>query len=157
MTGLLRAVRAKVPGTCILEEGRRCEKNGCRILFEDAPRPYLVIDLDEEGSPLGEQRRCCDYLFVADGDKGGGCVAALELKRGNFRAGEVAEQLQAGAAAAERIVSENITVGFCPVVVGSAHKEEMYKLRKKGVSFRGRMKTVRSVRCGGRFTAKLCA
>lgn len=157
MTGLLRAVRAKVPGTCILEEGRRCEKNGCRIMFEDAPRPYLVIDLDEEGSPLGEQQRRCDYLFVADGDEGAGCVAALELKRGNFRAGEVVEQLQAGAAAAEKVVPENITVSFCPVVVGAAHKEEMYKLRKKGVSFRGRRKTVRSVRCGGRFTAKLCA
>ena len=125
MTGLLRAVRAEVPGTCILEERRRCEKDGCGILFGDAPKPCLIIDLDEEGSPLGRQQRRCDYLFVAD--------------------------------AAEKVVPENITVGFCPVAVGPAHKEEMYKLRKKDVSFCGRGRTVRSVRCGGRFTVKLCA
>ena len=82
--------------------------------------PHLIIDLDEEGSPLGRQQRRCDDLFVAD--------------------------------AAEKVVPENITVGFCPV-----DKEEMYKLRKKDVSFRGRGRTVGSVRCGGRFTVKLCA
>ena len=150
MTGLLRAVRAEVPGTCILEEGAK--RTGAVSCLKTRPGLIWSSTLTKKVPRSAGSRDVATTFSSRTATR-----APVELKRGSFRAGEVVEQLRAGAAAAEKIVPENLTVSFCPVVVGSAHKEEMYKLRKKGVSFRGRRKTVRSVRCGGRFTAKLCA
>lgn len=65
----MEAVRAKV-GDGRLDE--KCEKDGCRVSLKGVPQPHLIIDFDEQDSPLGKSQTRCDYLFVADGNRNGG-------------------------------------------------------------------------------------
>ena len=154
MTGLVEAVRARVDDGCL---GRKCEKDGCRVSLKGVPQPHLIIDFDEPDSPLGESQTRCDYLFVADGNRNGGWVVPLELKRGKYDASKVVEQLEAGREVAEDIIPEKTKIRFRPVLVfGKApHPAEMLELRRSKIRFRGSEKRIESMKCGGRLTEKL--
>ena len=150
MSGLVQRVRANVDDSCVVTG---MDKQGCRVSVDGAPSSRLIVDLDEDGSPLGPQDRRCDYLFFADADDGGdGWVATLELKRGRFHSGQFARQLQAGAAAAERIVPGNVAVRFRPVAVygGGVTKAERLRWQRQPsrVRFRGKHELLRRMTCG---------
>ena len=93
MSGLVQRVRAKVDNACVVTE---MDKEGCSVSLDGAPVTRLIVDLDEPGSPLGQNVTRCDYLFFAD-DSGADWVATLELTRGRFEVGKFHSQLQAGA------------------------------------------------------------
>ena len=76
MTGLVEAVRAKVPSGCI---ARGCSAQGCSVSMRDAPRPNVIVNMDCDGLGIRQGDRRCDFMFVSDD---GGWVVALELKRG---------------------------------------------------------------------------
>ncbi|MCY4170137.1 MAG: hypothetical protein OXF08_00885 [Bacteroidetes bacterium] len=58
-------------------------------------KPYIFIDLDLHGSPLGPNDKKCDFLVYIDNVGEMPCVAPLEFKS-TWR-GKIVEQLQAGA------------------------------------------------------------
>ncbi len=125
----------------------------------DAPTPNLIVDFDRPGSPLGLGQTRCDYLFVAENDKGD-WIAPLELKRGCLQADEVVRQLQAGASAAEQLVSSNDSVRFRPVAAsGSTPKAERDKLKNKRskVRFHGQAEAIRLISCGASLVGALGA
>ena len=150
----MEAVRARVDDGCL---DRKCEKDGCRVSLKGVPQPHLIIDFDEPDSPLGESQTRCDYLFVADGNRNGGWVVPLELKRGKYDASKVVKQLEAGRKVAEDIVPEKTKVRFRPVLVfGKApHPAEILELRRSKIRFRGSEKRIESMKCGGGLTEKL--
>lgn len=155
VTGLVEAVRNEANDKCF--EPGKCRKDGCGISLEGMPSSRLIIDFDKPCSPLGKKEKRCDYLLVADDDSKG-LVAALELKSGSYKAGEVLEQLRAGARAAENLVPERMKVRFRPVLVfGKApHKSERDKLKRTGkVSFHGDAQFIRLIKCGGNLAEKL--
>ena len=98
--------------------------------------------------PIATNETRCDYLFIGNEN----WVAPLELKRGRVDAGEVAAQLRAGAAFAERIVPSGADVRFRPVVGygGKLPRSQSEALKRKGakVRFRGKEYEVRAIRCG---------
>jgi len=150
----VEAVRAKVGDGCL---DRKCEKDGCKVSLEGAPQPHLIIDFDEPDSPLGKSQTRCDYLFVADGNRNGGWVVPLELKRGRYDASEVVKQLEAGRKVAEDIVPGKTKVRFRPVLVfgRTPHSAEILELRRSKIRFRGSEKRIESMKCGGGLTEKL--
>ena len=116
-----------------------------------APKPYLIVDFDKPGSPLGPHETRCDYLFIAEGEGDVGLVAPLELKRGSLHAREVAGQLQAGASAAEKLVPPDEPIELRPVAASSGRsKAERTRLKAKGnrIRLHGRLEAVRLMSCG---------
>ena len=150
----MEAVRPKVGDGCL---DRKCKRPGCRVSLKGVPQPHLIIDFDEPDSPLGKSQTRCDYLFVADGNRNGGWVVPLELKRGRYDAGEVVKQLEAGGKVAEDIVPGKTKVRFRPVLVfGRApHPAEILELRRSKIRFRGSEKRIESMKCGGGLREKL--
>ena len=156
MSGLVQRVRAKVDDRCIVA---RIRTKGCRVSLDGAPAPRVIVDFDKPGSPLGPSDQRCDYLFVADGTDPDGWVAPLELKRGQFHTGEFVRQLQAGAAAAEKLVPRSAKVGFRPIAVvgGGMTKEEWNKSRQRkyAVRFHGKSEILRSLSSGQKLVDEL--
>lgn len=151
----MEAVRAKVGDGCL---DKKCEKDGCRVSLKGVPQPHLIIDFDELDSHLLDKSQTrCDYLFVADGNRNGGWVVPLELKRGKYDASKVVKQLEAGRKVAEDIVPGKTKVRFRPVLVfGKApHPAEILELRRSKIRFRGSEKRIESMKCGGGLTEKL--
>ena len=156
MSGLVQRVRAKVDNACVVTE---MDKEGCSVSLDGAPVTRLIVDLDEPGSPLGQNVTRCDYLFFADDNSGTDWVAPLELKRGQFHTVEFRKQLQAGAHAAEQLVPPNASVRFRPIAVfgGGLHKAEQRRLKQPSnrVRFHGRCEPLRLIRCGAKLTDEL--
>ena len=151
----MEAVHAKVGDGCL---DKKCKKDGCRVSLKGVPQPYLIIDLDKLDSDLLDKSQPhCDYLFVADGNRNGGWVVPLELKRGKFDASEVVKQLKAGRKVAEDTVPAKTKVRFRPVLVfGKApHPAEILELRRSKIRFRGSEKHIESMKCRVGLTEKL--
>ena len=146
MTGLVEAVKAKVPSGCI---AARCRAQGCSVSMQGAPQPNVLVNMDCDDLEIQRGDRRCDFMFVSDD---GGWVVALELKRGKPDANEIVGQLQAGARFAERIVPERASVQFRPVAVygGKLHRNEVNRFRRSQIRFRGRRVNLELLRCGRR-------
>ena len=157
MTGLAEAVRRKIEDSCI-EDGS-LQRKDCEISLEDAPQPRVVIDFDKPGSPLGKSQKRCEYLFVADRDGGGGWVVPMEFKSSRMNVSRVAEQLQAGARVAERLVPRQNPISFRPVAVvyQPANKKQRRDLKeaRNAVRYRECREPVRILQCGSLLTEVL--
>ena len=113
MTNLVSVVRANVPASCCVD---RCQGQGCSVSLEDAPTPFVLINMDCPDIQIEDASKRCDYLFIGESDTGGpGWVAVLELKKGKPNVSEIVPQLQAGARYAEKIIPHGAAVQFCPV------------------------------------------
>lgn len=126
-------------------------KQGCAVHTEDAPEPWLVIDLDHPAAPVGGSARKCDYLFLAEESTPKRLlVVPVELKSSGLNSAVVESQLQAGATVAERIVSGESPVQFVPVAVhgGELRRRVYQELRKKRIQFRQHRRPIVTMRCG---------
>ena len=153
MTGLVEAVHSMICTKCL--ESGKLNKNGCRISKKGVPSQHLVIDFDKPCSPQGIDPNRCDYLLIANGDKGPGWVVPLEVKHGGLRASKVISQLQAGAHIAENIVPSEKQVKFHPVCAyGDIHTAELIKLRNESssIKFHGYKEIAQLIRCGSDLT-----
>ena len=159
MTGLVEAVRGKIDPACI--ETRKLKESGCMISMKGVPSQHLVIKFNKLRLPHEPDSKRCDYLFIANGDKGPCWVVLLELKRGKLSESEVIRQLQAGARIAENIVPLKIHVRFRPVAASkSRRKGERIKFRpnpaskskSKGessqIKFHKHIRPVKFINCG---------
>jgi len=153
VTTLPELVRGGIDTRCLVNGKLR--KEGCEVKMTNAPAERLVIDLDEPGSPIAANDVRCDYLMIAEDGTAKGLVAALELKLGQFKASEIAKQLQAGASAAEQLVPAGWKIRFRPVAVsGRRNRYEISKLKKPQnmIAFRGHREAVRLMSCGESLT-----
>lgn len=152
MTTLLERIDAQVNAKCC---ANTCRKEGCRLGLDGLPRRRRLIDMDHADAPGLAHEVRCDYLYFDDDDdvRGrGGRVVSLELKRGSPRAGEIAAQLQAGADLAERLVGDDISVGFTPVAAHGGrlhrHRVNRFAQRENQVSFRRTEYRIELLKCG---------
>ena len=126
---------------------QECEKQGCEVDLVGISHPFYLIDMDSPESPATGPR--CDYLLVGSGYLQNGLyVAPLELKSSGFRVQAVSKQLAGGARIAERIVP-GVQCRFVPVVAhNGAHRNEINKLAKHPVLFRGKPYAIKIMKCG---------
>lgn len=154
MTGLVAEVGPSIDARCIVKRG--LSKEGCTVVMTGMPRERLVIDFDKPGSPLQQDTTRCDYLCIAEADNGDDWIVPLELKKGGFKATVIAQQLQAGANVADKLVAAAATFRFRAVAFsGSVRKAERLSLKRQSVQFRGHREEIRRTRCGGRLASML--
>lgn len=161
MSGLVEEVKRKVFGERCLTE--RIKRGRCNIDLTGAPQPRLIIDFDDEGSPLGENDPRPDFLFVSDtggcASRGGrhydpGRISPIEISQGR-RAKEVEDlqkQLQAGACWVHKIAIQKLVPTLIPVYCGPLDKRVRDKIRKGDgkISFRGQSVSPKIIPCGGK-------
>ena len=147
MKEVLEGIRADVGAENCRES---CSRDGCRVSLEDIPGDRIVVDADKAFQAHGREGKKCDFiLFVLEG--GRKLVAApVELKSGGVDVSDALEQLQAGAAFAERFAPEADGVECRPILFhGSAiHRNDRSTLNRKKIRFRGADLTVKTKRCG---------
>ena len=135
MTDLVKYIKRKVPSPCCV---KRCNKEGCKVDLTQAPRPFVLIDMDCRDLEIERGSNRCDFLFAGQGDGDvPGWVAALELK-GRPKASKVRAQLQSGAQFAERILPKDVEIRFRPVLFyrGGLRGAELTLLRGSSIRFR---------------------
>lgn len=135
MTDLVDYIKRKIPSQCCVE---KCRRQKCRVNLDQAPSPFVLINMDCDRLDIDEGSSRCDFLFVSQGEEGmPGWVVALELK-GRPRASTVVAQLQAGARFAERILRNDAEIRFRPVAFysGGLHSNDTTRLRNASIKFR---------------------
>lgn len=85
---MIESIQSNFRSTCIVD---KMERPDCHLCLRDAPKPYLFIDLDLPGSPLGANDTRCDFLAFIDHVDGMPCVAPVEFK--SSWSGKIADQL----------------------------------------------------------------
>ena len=149
MSSLVAEAIDGIPKSCRV---RTCSREGCKIPMTGLSGPHCLIDMDcEQLSIPGNQARC-DYIFVGT-HEGSEWIAAVELKRGNVKVGEVRKQLQAGAEFAEsRLPVKHDQPGFRPIAAygGKLHKSQSAELKRElnMVKFGQVRYQIKLIRCG---------
>ncbi len=136
-----------------LEKSGTLDKQGCRVPLEGIPSSFLVIDLDKEGSPVGNQETRCDFLFVSEIEDEVCIFSPLEFKKGELDASQVVKQLQSGVNLLEDHPDISRNVKLVPIAVsGQNPKAQLKKLAKSSyqILFKGRQIKVSYMRCGSR-------
>ena len=149
MTALLERARRALDSGCLVKRGLK--KDGCKVSMKNVPNQRLIVDFDKPASPLDQESTRCDYLLIAEIQQNFHWVAPIELKQGQLKRDQVVRHLQAGASAAEKLVSKYDQVRFRPVAAsGSVRKHERIKLRNEGskIRFHGNAELVRLMTCG---------
>ena len=109
----------------------------------------ILIDMDCDAFDVGRGMRC-DYVFVGEGT-GGAWVVPLELKSGAFRGENAAQQLQAGADAADAWLPSGAAFTLVPVLAHRGiHRKQHERLRGAKITLRGQVRQPLLVRCGTR-------
>lgn len=140
-------VKRSINSECKVQQ---CRKNLCSLNLNDFQSPYLLIDMDHDRAPRGNQGgKKCDYIFIGEA-KDVAWVAPLELKGGKFSASGVIEQLQAGAKVADSIVPTGVKTRFRPIVVHGRgiHRAELKRMNKRRIQFREQENLIGKARCG---------
>ncbi len=157
MTNLVKRVSKSINKSCCVKSP--LSKDGCDIKMTGVPTPKLIIDFDKCGSPLPSDQTRCDYFLIAEDQKNQfNWVALLELKSGRLNSSKVIKQLRAGAVFVEKVVPNNETIKFVPIVVSSGiHKIERRKLKEKSnaIKLHGQKRYIRQIQCGSKLMTAL--
>ena len=129
--------------------GQSCSRDGCRVFMTDIPSPRVVADADRAFPRHGISGRRCDFVLFFQTAGNVLVIAPMELKSGADTSG-VAEQLQAGAAFAERIIPETLFPLFRPILFHGRglHAKQRKALNRAKVRFRGADLSIKTARCG---------
>lgn len=143
----INAKVAKVDHQCL---ANKMDKHGCSVGLDEAPTPFMVIDLDHAMAPVKTSAVKCHYLFFAQRPSAGLWAVPLELKSSAVNPNRALSQLQAGAATAEQLTKGLSPVVFVPVVAqGRKTRRRQYQeLRKKRVVFRSEEHPIELMDCG---------
>lgn len=148
MADLVSQISRKLSDKCLTN---RCSKEGCSVPLNQAPAPFILIDMDSPQAPVDQNKRRCDYIFI--GGSSSIWLVPMELKKGRPQASEAKGQLQAGANVADaHIIPRGEQVDFLPVV---AHGGELRRAEHRRfltnanrVRFRDQQVRISLMRCG---------
>ncbi|MGI9250049.1 MAG: hypothetical protein ACR2PR_02475 [Pseudohongiellaceae bacterium] len=143
---LINKLKASKYESCVIHE---CSPEGCTKVFhrdraplrlKGSPAPHILIDCDK--SPIKQDEKRCDYIFVADGKPNTeGYALPIEMTSGYKDASDAQAQLQAGTKTVSKIVPQSAKLTFVPVFVGKLKEMKRRKwkdLRKEyRIKFRG--------------------
>ena len=147
-TALLAGVREATPTSC---QSTGCSKPGCSLPVARSLRPFVLVDLDAEGSPAPPDAPRCDFLFFGTAEEAEALrFAPIELKKGSPIALKVRGQLQAGSDIGDSVLPEEATVVFQPVLGygGALRKVQRRRLRELVIHFRKSEAVPRRLQCG---------
>lgn len=143
---MLDGIRANIGAENCCEN---CSRDGCRVSLKDVPRERIVVDADKAFEAHGCRGKRCDFILFVLGGGGKLVVAPIELKSGRVDVSGALEQLQEGAAFAERFVPEASGAACRPVLFhGSGiHRMDRSRINHRKIRFREVNITVKTGRC----------
>ena len=147
MSAALNRIQAAV-GTSHCRES--CSRDRCQVDLNGAPNARLIVDADTAFPAHGVRGKRCDFILFLSGGGRALVVAPIELKSGDVDASEAVDQLQAGAAFADRLSRGESGADCQPILFHgkSIHRTQRIALARGKVNFRGRKLTVKTARCG---------
>ncbi len=132
-----------------------CSKDNCKVDLSGTPSPRLIVDPEsKEGEGLvnyfPDNEKKCDSILFFQSPAGKLVVAPLEFKTGEVKATPISEKLQAAACFAERMIPESCGSICHPILfhAGGLHKDQLKKLNRAKVRFRGAQLTIQTAKCG---------
>lgn len=147
MNDMLKNIKDKIGA----ENCRRsCSRDKCVVHLDDINPDRVIANADSKSLARFFPGKRCDFiLFFQDSDDTV-VIAPLELKHGRAEANSTAEQLQAGACFAEKVIPESCGSICHPILfhAGGLHKDQRKKLNKAKIRFRGAQLTIQTAKCG---------
>lgn len=129
---------------------RSCSRDKCGVDLYDITLDRVIANADSKG--LGTFFPCkrCDFILFFENSDGTVVIAPLELKHGRAEANSTAEQLQAGACFAERMIPESCCPICQPILFHGRrlHPVQRKELNRAKVRFRGAQLTIQTAKCG---------
>lgn len=125
-------------------------KDGCKVSLKGAPHDRIVLNLDDRNLPFSGHDTRCDFLFIADKEGSSNLIVPIELKKGEFKAEKIVDQLQAGSRFAEEYLPDDETPELIAVAVtGRISKADRNRFKETQyfVKFLGKDREVRRIRC----------
>ena len=154
MSGTVTACASQVPASC---HATRCNKRGCRVSLNGAPRERIVIDMDCDALQIPNGQKKCDYLFVGE-DNNTTWVVPIELKGGKVGSiREALQQIEEGVRMADVWLLQGTSFQFVPVLAHGRkiHRNDLKVLRSGKMQLRGQRRGVALIRCGDPLTKAL--
>lgn len=150
MSNILKNIKDKIGA----ENCRRscCTRDGCKVDLEGTPSTRVIADADCEFLDAFFPGKRCDFILFFQDSDGTVVIAPLELKHGRAEANSTAEQLQAGACFAERMIQESCG-SVCPVCQPilfhgrRLHRVQREELNRAKIRFRGAQLTIQTAKC----------
>lgn len=124
-----------------------CSRDGCRVFLTDIPPDRVIADADKAFPAHGMGGKRCDFVLFLPGGDGNTIAAPIELKSGRVDVSDAAEQLNRGAAFAERFAPDSAETDFRPLLF-HGRRVPLGELNRAAVTFRGRKYSIRPARCG---------
>ena len=148
MNEILAEIRLRVG---VENLARSCREEGCEASLEDIPFPRVVVDANKAFPDHAIEGQRCDYiLFFMNAAEDTLFTVPIELKSGKVDASQVINQLQGGAAFANRFTPTSFSSICRPILFHGRrriHEEERKELSRKKISFRDDELTVKTARC----------
>lgn len=154
MSGTVTVCANQVPDSC---HATRCNKDGCRVGLQGAPRERIIIDMDCAALQIPNSQKKCDYLFVGE-ENNATWVVPIELKGGKIGSvREALRQLEEGIRMADGWLPQGISFQLVPVLAHGRkiHRNDLKVLRSGKMQLRGQRKGVVLIRCGDPLTKAL--
>ena len=110
----------------------------------------VIANADSKGLASFFPSRRCDFILFLENSDGTVFIVPLELKHGKAEAKSTAEQLQAGACFAERMIPESCCPVCHPILFHgrNLHPVQRRALNRAKIHFRGARLTIQTARCG---------
>lgn len=160
MNNMLKHIQDKIGAeNCRLSSCniRSCSRDRCLVYLDGITPDRVIADADSEGLDQFFPGKRCDFILFLKNPTAP-LIVPLELKSGRLEPEHVAEQLQAGADFAQRMLKE-LEEGMIPQ---SCHlvcqpillhgkklqKDQLQKLNQAKIDFRGAQWTIQTARCG---------
>ena len=149
MKEALDGIRANIGAENCCES---CSGDGCRVYLDGIPRDRIVVDAEKAFEAHEQSGKRCDFILFVPGDGRKLVAAPIELKSGGVDVSEVLEQLQGGAAFAERFAPKASGAVCRPILFygGTIHKKQLKALNREKIRFHQVDLTVKIKRCGRR-------
>ena len=116
----------------------------------DVPSNRIIVDMDKVCQVSTVSGKRCDYVLILVNAECALVTVPIELKRGDVDASEASEQLQQGAAYAEKLMPEGSKPVCHPIVFhgGRLHPIQRKVLNRSKIRFLNHPLTIKTVRCG---------
>ena len=156
---LVSEVRRKVKPSCCKRAVRQGKDKQLWVDLSGEPGDWLVVKLDGDDSPMDENKKRPDFLFVSDTRRsaksqeqaGPGRLSPIEVSKGKAKKmSEIRPQLQACADWVAQTIDTKFHPRLVPVYLGALGRHEQMELRLKRsqVRFRGQSQIIQRMNSG---------
>lgn len=129
---------------------RSCSRDKCGVDLSAINPTRVIANADSKSLANFFPGKRCDFILFLENSDGTVVIAPLELKHGKAEASSTAEQLQASACFAERMIPESCCPVCQPILFHGQrlHPVQLKELNQAKIRFRGAQLKIQTAKCG---------